>query len=311
MNEAARAVLLTGASGFIGRATSRALKARGFRVHAVSRRPEPEHNAAAVWHQADLLDRAQRRHLIETTRPTHLAHLAWHVEHGSFWNAPENEIWREASLDLFRLFAENGGRRAVFAGSCAEYDWTALGDTPVRETDPCRPATAYGHAKLALLEQTTEIARRASVSLAWALFFLLFGEGEDPRRLIPSIVRKLLRGEEVALTSGRQIRDLLDSRDAASALAALCDQDGVTGPINVASGRAISLREVAQTIARLCGQPESFLQFGALADRTGEPPYLVADVARLSGEAEFAPVLEIESRLAQCVAWHRAQASPA
>jgi nucleoside-diphosphate-sugar epimerase len=309
MKEGARTVLLTGASGFIGCPATAALLARGFRVHAVSRNPKPEHDANATWHQADLLDASQRRELIERTQATHLVHLAWHVGHGSFWHAPENDVWRDASLDLFRLFAERGGRRAVFAGSCAEYDWTALGDQPVRETDPCRPATAYGRAKLALLEQTAEIALRRSVSLAWARFFLLFGEQEDPRRLVPSVIDNLLRGQEVMLTSGRQIRDLLETRDAASALAMLADQDSVSGPINVASGRAVSLREVAERIARLCGQPASLLKFGALPNREGEPPYLVADIARLSRETGFAPGAPLESRLGECIAWHRGRAA--
>jgi nucleoside-diphosphate-sugar epimerase len=256
----------------------------------------------------DLLDAAQRRQLIERTRATDLVHLAWHVEHASFWNAPENETWRDASLDLFRLFAENGGRRAVFAGSCAEYDWSAVSDRPVREIDACRPASAYGRAKLALLERATEIAARASASLAWARFFLLFGEREDPRRFIPSIVRNLLRRQEVALTSGRQIRDFLDARDAAAALAAIAHRDTLTGPINVASGRAVSLRDVAELIARLSGQPASLLKFGALPDREGEPPVLVADVARLSHEAGFALDVPLESRIAQCIDWHRDQA---
>ena len=305
MSEAARTVLLTGASGFIGRPALAALLARGFRVHAVSRDSKTEQGAAATWHETDLLDAAQRRELIKRIHPTHLVHLAWHVEHGSFWNAPENEIWRDASFDLFRLFAEHGGRRAVIAGSCAEYDWSALSDRPVRETDPCRPATAYGRAKLALLQQTTEAARRASVSLAWARFFLLFGEREDPRRFVPSVIRSLLRGEDVALTSGRQIRDLLNSRDAASAVAALAHQDSVTGPVNVASGHALSLRQAAEIIAGLCGQPVSLLKFGALPDREGEPAFLAADVGRLSCEAGFTFDVPLKSRLAECIAWHR------
>ena len=305
MNEPARTVLLTGASGFIGRPTLAALLARGFRVHAVSRNAVPPDETDVMWHQADLLDPAQRRRLVEETHATHLVHLAWHVEHDRFWTAPENADWVAASLDLFRLFAGAGGRRAVFAGSCAEYDWAKLGDKPVHETDPCRPASVYGRAKLTLLQQTSELAARANVSLTWARFFLLFGFDEEPRRLIPSIVRGLLRNEDVPLTSGRQIRDFLDTRDVAHALSLLTGQDAVAGTINVASGRALSIRALADQIARQCGRTSALLKFGALPDREGEPAYLVANVARLSDEAAFAPQASLESRLSQIIERHR------
>jgi len=299
-----RTVMITGASGFVGRPSLEALRARGFHVHAVARRPLSE-NSGVTWHSADLLDAQDRRRLIEAARPTHLLHLAWYVEHGRFWTAPENEAWVGASLDLLRLFAASGGRRAVLAGSCAEYDWNRGGSDPWRESDPCRPATPYGRAKLALLEQGAALAARTGVSFAWARFFLMFGFREDPRRLIPAMIDGLLRNEEVALSSGRQIRDLLDTRDMGSALAALVDADAVTGPVNVASGRAVSLRDAGRMLAQISERPEALLKFGTLADRKGEPPYMVADVSRLTQEAGFAFTHTLEQRLAECLDWHR------
>ena len=68
---------------------------------------------------------AGNRDLIEEVRPSHLLHFAWETRHGYFWQAPENQIWAEATVDLARAFKDAGGRRAVFAGSCAEYDWAA------------------------------------------------------------------------------------------------------------------------------------------------------------------------------------------
>src|SRR5262249_3926438 len=124
-------------------------------------------------------------------------------------------------------------------------------------------------------------------------------------RLIASIIRGLLRQEDVTLTSGRQVRDFLDTRDVGAALAALAHHDAITGPINVASGRATSIRAVAEIIAHQCGRSPSLLKFGALPDRKGDPPYLVADVARLS-QTGFAPAVSFQSRLAQCIAWHDA-----
>ncbi len=310
MTDETHTVLVTGASGFIGRPSVAALLARGFRVHAASRHVPPMIPSGVTWHAADLLEASQRHALVEQTKPTHLLHLAWYVEHGKFWTAPENADWVPASLDLLRLFAAHGGRRAVFTGSCAEYDWSRGGSEPYRETDPCRPSTPYGRAKLALLEQGALLAASSGVSFAWARFFLMFGEGEDTRRLIPSIVRGLMNNEPVALSSGRQIRDFLDTRDIGAGLGALLSAETVTGPVNVASGRAVSIGDVARMLAKIAGRPEALLQFGALPDREGEPASLVADVSRLTREAGFTPVHTLEERLAESFGWHRKAIRP-
>ena len=306
MSEQTRTVLLTGASGFVGRPTLDALLARGFEVHAVSRRAPPAIGAGVTWHNADLLDASARRDLITRTRPTHLLHLAWYVEYGKFWTARENSDWLEASLDLLQLFADYGGRRAVLSGSSAEYDWTRDCILPISETDSCRPGTPYGRAKLALFEQGTKLAEQAGFSFAWARFFLMFGFSEDPRRLIPSIIRGLLADQPIALTSGRQIRDFLDTRDLGAALTSILEST-MSGAVNAASGRATSLREVAAMLAAIAGRSGSLLQFGALPDREGEPKSLVANTTRLANEVGWSPARTLEQRLAECLEWHRQQ----
>jgi nucleoside-diphosphate-sugar epimerase len=302
---AAPTVLLTGASGFVGRPTLDALLARGFEVHAVSRHMPAQFPQGVVWHGIDLLDANARRELIAQTRPTHLVHLAWDVEHGKFWTAPENSTWLDASLDLLRLFGESGGERALLTGTCAEYDWTRASDARLRESDACRPATPYGRAKLSLFERGTALGAHAGFSLAWARLFLIFGFHEDPRRFVPSIIRGLLADEPIALTSGRQTRDFLDTRDVGAALAVLLDSNA-TGAVNVASGHGATLREAGEMLADIAHRPKSLLQFGALADRDGEPKSLVADITRLNTTA-FRPSRSLEQRLAECVDWHRRQ----
>jgi len=298
-----RTVLLTGASGFVGQPASHALLARGFEVHAISRRARPATGNGITWHNADLLDANARREVFARARPTHLVHLAWYVEHGKFWTAPQSADWLEASLDLLRLFGENGGRRAVLSGTSAEYDWARDSMVPVRETDPCRPSTPYGRAKLALFERGSKLAEETGFSFAWARFFLMFGFGEDPRRFIPLIVHGLLAGEPIALTSGRQVRDFLDTRDVGAALAGILES-AIRGPVNVGSGRGTSLREAGAMLAAITGRSEKLLQFGALLDREGEPKSLVAGITRLTGETGYKLNRTLEQRLGEYVEWH-------
>jgi nucleoside-diphosphate-sugar epimerase len=287
-------VLVTGANGFIGRHTHGPLRERGFEVHAVGR-------AQGV----DLLAPGAAAAAIDAARPTHLLHLAWYAEHGRFWTASENLAWVGASLELLRAFAEAGGERAVIAGTCAEYEWGVDGRCTEGRT-PLRPATLYGAAKHGLHEVASAYAAQAGVSLAWGRVFFCFGPHEPPGRLVPSVARALLAGREAPVTHGRQLRDFLAVEELGDAFVALLDS-AVEGPVNVASGEPIALRDLVELIAQAAGRPE-LVSFGAVEPRPGEPAELVADVARLADEVGWRPREPLSAGVERAVAWWREQA---
>ena len=138
-------VLVTGATGFIGRHVLPRLIARGYRVHAVGRTPIAG-PLDVQWHNADLLAPGVAAALAATIRPSHLLHLAWTATSGEFWTAPENVDWVAASLALYRSFAIADGRRALFVGTCAA-DAACLSDFDLRSRNaimdtgcnPCWP----------------------------------------------------------------------------------------------------------------------------------------------------------------------------
>ena len=102
-------VIVTGATGFIGRGALAPLLARGLEVHAVtSRMLLPDEPAGVHWHHADLLAPPAARELMAEIAPSHLLHLAWYAEPGAFWNSPENLHWVEASLRLLRRLRRRG-----------------------------------------------------------------------------------------------------------------------------------------------------------------------------------------------------------
>lgn len=303
-----RRALVTGATGFIGRQLLHALRARGYELHAVARRPPAEAPADVRWHEADLLDNEARASLIAAVKPSHLLHLAWIAEHGVYWESPLNTAWLDASQDLVARFEEAGGSRFVGAGTCAEYDWTAPqlkdGDC-VERTTPRRPATLYGQCKLRFADW---LAQRPGLSTAWGRLFFLHGPGEDARRLVPSVILALLAGRAAAIGPGTQIRDFLTTQDAGAGFAALLDS-AVTGSVNIASGSGAAVSDIALKIGDLLGRSE-LVQIGALPARPGEPPRLVADTTRLAREVGFHPAFDLESGLGATIGWWReAQAS--
>lgn len=301
-------VLVTGASGFIGRGTLAALLAEGFDVHAVSSRGSgPGAPDGVHWERDDLLAQHSATELIERVAPTHLLHLAWYAEPGAFWRSPENVRWVEASLRLLRAFADHGGRRAVLAGSCAEYAWQERVVCVEGET-PCRPATLYGACKQALYLVAERYAEETGVSLATGRVFFVFGPHEHPARLASSVARALVLGEQAPCSHGEQLRDFLYSEDLAAAFVALL-RSPVEGPVNLASGRPTRVRELVQALAAAAGRPE-LVMLGARPAAPGEPAELLADVTRLRDEVGWAPSATLEQRAAETIAWWRGQLTP-
>ncbi len=297
----ARRVLVTGASGFVGRPALDELVRRGFEAHAVARRAPAEAAASVTWHEADLLDPAARGSLVGSLGASHLLHLAWYAEPGAFWAARENAAWVAATVGLLDEFAAAGGARAVLAGTCAEYDWTA--PQPLREDAPRSPATYYGVCKDATRRVAEGLAERAGMSLAWGRIFFLYGPGEDERRLVAGVARALVAGERAPISAGEQLRDFLHVDDVAGAFAALLDGDA-EGAVNIASGEAVAVRSIAERLAQAAGRPD-LLDVGALPAREGEPAEIAADVARLRDEVGFRPARSLDEGLAQTVRWWR------
>ena len=282
-------MLVTGATGFVGRQALAPLAARGYEVHAVGRR------------EVDLLDPDATRRLVEELRPTHLLHFAWYAEPGAFWRSAENERWLAASVQLLEAFALSGGTRAVVAGTCAEYDWSGSGLLSEQST-PLAPSTPYGEAKDAL----RTAAEQMSFSLAWGRIFFLYGPHEDERRLVASVTRALLAGLPARTTHGRQVRDFLHVADAGDAFAALLDSE-VEGAVNIGSGEGVAVTDVVQRIAAIVGRPD-LVELGAREAPPDEPPRLVADVGRLHDDVGWRPARSLDDGLRDTVDWWRASA---
>ena len=296
-------VLLTGASGFIGRHCLTLLQAKGYEVHAVSRKPVvPLIGATASnahWHQADLLNPQNTEDLLAEVRPTHLLHFAWYAVPREYWTSTENLRWVQGSLALFQSFMKYGGERAVVAGTCAEYAWG--GDRCSETATALAPTTVYGNCKHALQLILSAFAAQQGLSFAWARVFFLYGPNEDPARLVASVIQSLLKGQVARCSSGHQVRDFLYVEDVADAFVTLLGSQK-TGPINIASGVGVRLKDVVEEIGRQLSQPD-LIQFGALADSTDDPACLVADVTRLREELEWQPNYDLKTGVARTIEW--------
>ncbi|HLI59505.1 MAG TPA: NAD(P)-dependent oxidoreductase [Solirubrobacteraceae bacterium] len=296
-----RRVLVTGATGFIGRGSLAPLLAAGAEVHALSSRGASADDGSGVsWHAVDLLSEDAARAVAEIGADE-LLHFAWYAEPGRFWRSERNLDWVRASLSLLRAFAQAGGRRAVFAGSCAEYAWEDETEC-VEAVTPCVPATLYGAAKHGLHTIAAAYARESGVSLAWGRIFFVFGPHEDRARLGGSVASALVSGEPALCSHGEQVRDFIYAPELAAAFVALLGSE-VQGAVNMASGRPLRIRDLVEALGRAAGRPD-LIRLGA-RPAGSEPTRLTADVTRLREEVGWAPGLDLKDAAHETIRWWR------
>jgi nucleoside-diphosphate-sugar epimerase len=305
MSAANKVVLLTGATGFIGRHAVAPLRARGYQIHAITSKGAAADMPGVQFHQGNLLEPGTAKRVLAAVKPSHLLHLAWFVVPGKLITSPENYEWVRASMELVQEFAAAGGQRVTSCGSGYEYDWR-YGFCNEQLTAQV-PNTVYGACKQALNLMSENFAATANLSSAWGRVFFLYGPHEHPQRLVSSIILSMLRGEPARSSHGRQIRDYMHVQDVADGLVALLDSD-LRGPVNVSSGRATQIRDIVLTLGSLLGRPE-LVQLGALPARANDAPMVVGDNAKITAELGWQPKFELEAGLAHTIDWWKAQAS--
>ena len=298
-------VLLTGATGFIGSHTARALLGRGHAVRAAIRDGSALSRIADV--QASLeratcdLWRATPSELESLCRGADVVvHTAWYAVPGKYLSARENLDCVAGTLRLIEAAAAAGVKRFVGVGSCFEYEFT---DAPLPESAAVSPLSLYAASKLATRYQGEQLAKLIGIGFAWARVFYLYGPYEDERRLVPSVIRAFLRGQPADITSGRQVRDFLHAADVGSALAAIAGSD-LAGVVNVGSGEPVTIRQIVETLESITGR-KGLARFGARPDNPTDPPYVCADAARLRATTGWAPKFDLVSGLEDTVRWSK------
>lgn len=239
-------VLVTGATGFVGRHLVSALLARGCRVRAVARDLEKARRlpwfdavefVVADVHAANL-DVAALTEGIDA-----LAHLAWpglpnyqglfHFEHNLF-----------ADYAFIKRAVEAGVTQVLVTGTCFEY---GLQSGPLDESTPPQPVNPYGLAKNTLRLFLESLRRELPFSLQWARLFYLRGEGQNPNSLLASLDRAIEANEaSFNMSAGDQLRDYLAIEVAAGYLAGLLLRRDFSGVVNCSSGQPIAVRTLVE-----------------------------------------------------------------
>ena len=269
MRSEPRMTLITGGTGFLGRQIVRAAIDHETPLRLVTRRSEVMQGVEHIRTE-DAFAQSQEwwEHVLQAVDT--VIHVAWYTEPGDCLTSERNLDCLQGTLALGRACAAAKVRRFVGVGTCFEYECS-----PERLDvhTPLRPWTLYGAAKASTFLALGAYFSTGAVSFAWVRPFYLFGEGEDPRRLVPYLHERLAAEQPAELTRGTQVRDYLDVAEAGRMIRGVA-AGSATGAVNICSGVPVTVRQMAENIADRYGRRD-LLQFGARPDNPADPACVV------------------------------------
>lgn len=265
-------ILLTGGAGFIGSHLARRLVDREDEVHLVTRettditRLEDISSQTAI-HVAELDDGSALKRIFREARPEAVVHLAATTRPRK--NGTVLYDAQCALSDVFALLNVLGAAEsatsppALFmrAGTLAEY---GDGPYPYREDQREQPVTTYGAGMVAATHLCDVLQKELSFPVISARLALVYGSGQSNSFLIPQLLDACLNGGTMHVRYPEERRDLIHVDDVTSALVRLIDEPPVNNrTINIATGKAPTMREVANLVMKLTGAPDDCITFGS------------------------------------------------
>jgi len=269
-------VLITGATGFVGRQVYKWLISQKISVRIVARKENVEQIVVSEYLESivttnDMFAESEAWWAKVCIGVDTVIHLAWYVEQGKYLESVKNLDCVVGTLALAKGASSAGIRRFIGVGTCFEYDLTQAKNITVDA--PLNPITVYAGAKVATYFSLNSWFSLRQIEFTWCRLFYLYGEGEDPRRLVAYIRKMLELGEQVKLTSGNQIRDFMDVSDAGEMIVKVA-LSNVQGQVNICSGVPITIKTLAERIADEYGRRD-LLKFGARPENLIDPPFIV------------------------------------
>lgn len=269
-------VLLTGATGFVGRQVVEYLAQQRVEMRLVLRKPIPHWLGQVPGIEKIIISPDVFAEDISWWKRTlsgvdTVIHMAWFAEPGEYLQSEINLDCLVGTLRLAQGCVEAEVRRFVGIGTCFEYDLS--GNTPIGTSAPLLPLSVYAASKTAAYLTLTQIFSLHRIEFVWCRLFYLYGEGERAERLVPYLHQKLRLGEFVELTSGAQVRDFLDVKDAGRMIAEVA-RSPFQGVKNICSGIPVTVKQLAEKIADEYGRRD-LLKLGARADNFVDPAFVV------------------------------------
>lgn len=283
-------VLLTGATGLIGKYAIQPFLDEGFEVFAISTK-EQQNKQGLNWIKADFLNFENIKKAFEEVKPEYLLHFAWDTTPGTYLEDNLNFDWVQTSMEMLKQFKAQGGKRAVFAGTCFEYEFDMEGfGQPLRENSKLNPKPTYARCKNLLNQLASLYSQKNDISFGWGRIFYVYGENEQDKRLIPVVINTLMQDDVFITSAGELIKDYMFAADIAAGFVKFLQSD-VQGDLNICTGEHTKIKDIVSLIAKKMGK-EHLVKFEGTVE--GQPKAIVGDNSKLRNEVGFEPKYSLE-----------------
>lgn len=275
-------ILVTGANGYIGCHTVRALLDLGAQVVAVDLRHDRV-DPRAVCLDYDIFH-SDEKTFEALGCPDVCLHLAW--MDGFVHNAPSHLASLGAHYAFIQNMAQSGCKQIAVMGSMHEVGYTV---GAVTEDTPANPMSLYGIAKNALRQAVLLLAgSHRDVTFQWLRGYYIVGDDAHGNSIFAKLIAKAQSGEKTfPFTSGKNEYDFISLGELALEIALSVLQDEVTGIINCASGHPVSLKD---RVCRFISDKklDITLEYGAFPDRAYDSPCIYGDSTKIKQIVENA-----------------------
>jgi nucleoside-diphosphate-sugar epimerase len=309
LNDLKGPILVTGASGFIGANLVRRLVALRPDVHVLLR------DEAKLWriqdilpklnaHRVDLTDRKAVFECVRDVKPRTIFHLAVYGAYPFQKDVAKIEATAlHGTMNLLDAAEESGFDAFINVGSSSEYGFK---NAPMKETDVLEPNSHYAVFKAAATNYCAYEAASKELPVITLRPFSVYGPYEEPTRLVPTLLDKLLQGTLPPLASPDIARDYTYVDDFVDACLAAAAHPEFGGQVfNVGSGRQTTLKEIVDLAIKLTGA-EVTPQWGTMGARIWDQKVWVADVSKSKEKLGWVSRTDLESGLLKTIAWLKA-----
>lgn len=294
-------VLVTGASGFLGKSLIRALRQNGTHVYATASKK----NQDLEIHSMDFLSLHQTKKTMDIIKPSIVYHIGGLVNLSREYEIYKNclEINTIGTLNVLESLRENPPKKFVFISTEEVYGDNKV---PYKEEQEVNPPSGYSISKSAAERLCILYAKELDFQLIITRIGTMYGPEDRLHRLIPQIILKSLKNEQINLNSGIKKRDYVFIKDVVKALIRLKDVAliDMINIINVGGGKSYSLREILDLIVSNTSSM-SKVNYGVIPERIGEADEWLMDIQKASKLLNWQPKISIDEGIYKTIEYFK------
>ena len=285
-------LLIIGGTGFIGKKLAKEALKKGFDVTIISLNKPKNKINEIKYIQVDINNKSELQKILPFNSFQYVVNLSGYVDHSSFLDGGRSVINTHFNglQNILELIDWNTLKKFVQIGSSDEYGNL---EAPQDESMKEMPISPYSFAKMSATNLLKMLHITHQLPVVILRFFLVYGPGQEENRFLPQIINGCFNNRDFPVSDGNQLRDFCYIDDAISAILISFSNSKINGEvINIASGNAISIREVITIVQEKIGY--GLPLFGKIPYRIGENMQLYANISKAKNLLKWTPVTSID-----------------